>query len=510
MSRALARRARVASYHPDTRATRRPRARELRAVRATARGLASRCRGVRLPLLVIAVCGFSVGFGSAASANTLLPASVSLPIQVPSLGNWADGTATLAVTYTDTQATGTVTTTPIAFAKGYVFHVDTCIKAHMVSPKHSYDTQCSEKTLDTTASLGTVSITAPTVTDALARPQTGGNAYFSYEVSVSQKQSDGSFKETASSWPSSGLRGASISLPPIDSTTATAPVSEGVMTSTNKTGGLDTGQPDSFCSPTGANQPSAPDAGVSTTSLGTGAPAYYEVGEPTGAYAGQPPKGVMLVIHGGGWEMVGPGYVGYERGDANRWRDRGWRTVNIDYRPCNQSWTDVQWFYDQARQVWGSGMPYCALGESAGGHLALMLAAGRPSLSCVVDEAGPSDGTTLRNESTPAGGTDGPRWAYNLLAAAVGPDFVPWWSPARFASGIHARVLFAVSANDPIVPYAQGTELKQNMLASNPSAYVDTLQLAGGTTPWVHANISADALTTFTQHEDQLVAPLVG
>ena len=32
-----------------------------------------------------------------------------------------------------------------------------------------------------------------------------------------------------------------------------------------------------------------------------GAPAYYEVGLPTGAYAGQAPRGAMLVIHGGGW-----------------------------------------------------------------------------------------------------------------------------------------------------------------------------------------------------------------
>ena len=134
-------------------------------------------------------------------------------------------------------------------------------------------------------------------------------------------------------------------------------------------------------------------------------------------------------------------------------------------------------------------MPYCALGGSAGGQLALLLAASRPSVDCAVDEAGPTDGTTLKFQSTSAGGTDGPRWVYNLLTAAVGPEFVHWWSPALFP--IKARVLFAVAAKDPYIPYAQGTELRTKMLNADPNAYVDLLQLADGSNNWVHAGISS-------------------
>ncbi len=148
------------------------------------------------------------------------------------------------------------------------------------------------------------------------------------------------------------------------------------------------------------------------------------------------------------------------------------------------------------------------MGGSAGGNLALMLAAARPTVSCVISEAGPTDALAIKNESTPAGSTNGPRWVYNLLAAAVSPEMAVWWSPALF--NIHARVLWAISAGDPYIPWAQGTELQSNMRGANPSAYVDLLDLPAGTTPWVHADISAAALTTFQAAEQQLVAPLVG
>ena len=94
-------------------------------------------------------------------------------------------------------------------------------------------------------------------------------------------------------------------------------------------------------------------------------PAYYEVGEPTGAYAGRSPKGVMLTIHGGGWYLNGAGAVWSMRGNADRWRARGWRTVNLSYRACGNSVTDVLGFYDKVKVTY-PGKPICALGGSAG------------------------------------------------------------------------------------------------------------------------------------------------
>jgi acetyl esterase/lipase len=215
----------------------------------------------------------------------------------------------------------------------------------------------------------------------------------------------------------------------------------------------------------------------------------------------------MLIINGGGWYMNGAGMVASDRSDADYWRAAGWRTVNLTYRPCSQSFGDILWFYDQARSLWGSSLPYCGLGASAGGNLALMLGAARSTLSCVISEAGPTDATTIANESTPVGSTNGPRWVYNLLTAAVGPEQLFWWSPALFP--IHARVLWAISAGDPFIPWAQGTELRSKMLAANPAASVNLLQLASGTTSWVHAGISALAVATLQQAEQQLVAPLI-
>ena len=42
----------------------------------------------------------------------------------------------------------------------------------------------------------------------------------------------------------------------------------------------------------------------------------------------------MLVLHGGGWSSVGEAKLRVTRADAERWRARGWRTVNASYRPC--------------------------------------------------------------------------------------------------------------------------------------------------------------------------------
>jgi acetyl esterase/lipase len=442
-----------------------------------------------------------------AAANAIAPASISSSVNViSSLGGWSDGTATMSVGFTDTSATATVSSPSVGLGPGHIFHVDTCIKAHSFKG-FSYATTCQEKTVDTTANAGSIYVAAPTATATMLRPAAGSSAYFSSIVSISDKQSNNSFNTVASSWPSSDLMGASVAVPSVGALTAPIPASEGVMWSNRATGGINTGQPDSFCQGFQYPPPTSVGSGVSTSAMGPNAPAYYEVGEPTGAYAGHQPKGIMLVINGGGWFMNGPGMVASDRTDADQWRAAGWRTVNLTYRACNQSFADVQWFYDQARTLWGSNLPYCALGGSAGGNLALLLAASRSTVSCVISEAGPTDALSIKNQTTPAGGSDGPRWVYNLLAAAVSPEMTTWWSPALFA--IHARVLWAISTGDPYIPWSQGTELQSKMLTADPSAYVDLLQLPSGTTPWVHANISSAALSSFQAAEQQLVAPLV-
>jgi len=380
--------------------------------------------------------------------------------------------------------------------------------------KKVHDTTCDHKVVDMTSATAKLVIAAPTVTTTFARQAAGSSGAVTAIVSVAQRKPDGTWKEIASSWPSTGLAGAGVPIPALGASTGAMPPLEGLGMSTTPAGGggVNTGQPESFCAPSTTDLTAPPGDGVTTDGLGDGAPAYYEVGEPTGDYAGQAPKGVMFVIHGGGWYAVGPGLVQTERYEADYWRARGWRTINLTYSGCAQDYKDVTWFYDHARSVYGSTMPFCLLGGSAGGNLALLVAWHHPDAACVIDEGGPTDMMSIPNQTAfaaknPAGQTDGPRWVYNMGAAAFGQDLLAFYSPALFQ--IHARILVGVSAADPYIPFAQATELRDKQLARDPGAYVDIDQLEAGDQQFMHANVSQAALDDFHQREDALVAPLV-
>jgi acetyl esterase/lipase len=260
-------------------------------------------------------------------------------------------------------------------------------------------------------------------------------------------------------------------------------------------------------------------AGVSTDHPAfPDAPGYYEVGLPTGQLQGQTPRGVMLVLHGGGWAKTGVGAVEFVRADADRWRARGWETVNFTYRSCGQSLDDTLWFYDHARAWFDPGLNICALGTSAGGHLALLIGANRPGLYCVVNQAGPTDLRIIQNEfaydvtTGLASQTSGGRVVRNLAASAFGDENLARFSPAALASGTlnGTRVLQGFSADDPLVSFQQAADLASAMQAANPGAYVDELQLGTGTIPFAHGRVTQAALDDFYAREQQLVEPVTG
>jgi acetyl esterase/lipase len=285
-------------------------------------------------------------------------------------------------------------------------------------------------------------------------------------------------------------------------------------------GGVNTGQPGSTCAPSdGGLAYTAPGAGISTTALGP-APAYYELGQPTGAFAGQPAKGLMITIHGGGWYVVGPGAVVVERPAADLWRSRGWETLNITYRACAQSLTDVMWFHDAARRLVGTALPLCATGGSAGGHLALMMASLRSDVGCVIAEAAPADLVILPTQlaynpvSAKLDQTAGPRWTYNLAVAAFGVTQLAAMSPALHPGS--TRLLLATAQRDEFVPWAQAQEMASAAKASNPHNYVDVQQLQPGTLSYTHltptkgTGVSTSANNEYLVHQLKSVAPLVG
>jgi acetyl esterase/lipase len=461
-----------------------------------------------LSLVVVAVVAAS------AAANVPEPLTRTNPVRIPWTGSTANGTLTTQVTYSGTAATATASSgDTISLGTGDTFRLRTCVVYHLYGTTPM--SRCSERSVDTTGNTDTVHTHAPPVTISdQPRPTTQPWAYF---TAVTEVRNASSPTVLAHSWPDDGLQGAGIAVAPQDQLTGTLPPNSSVTLDGPFTSAINSGQADSICTGEPAESAGSPPAGVSTSHPGfAGAPAYYEVGMTTGDHEGQAPRGVMLVIHGGSWAAHGSFWVQTMRGDADRWRARGWETVNLSYRPCGQSLGDVLWFYDHARAWFGPGTTICALGTSAGAHLALLIGANRPDLYCAVSQAGPTDLTRIQGEPAynPATGlhdsTLGSRLAHNLGAAAFGEENLPSYSPSAQASSTlkSTRVLQGFSADDALVPFQQASDLGQAMTAANPVAYVDNVQLASGTIPFGHGLVSQAALDDFYAREERLVAPV--
>jgi acetyl esterase/lipase len=236
--------------------------------------------------------------------------------------------------------------------------------------------------------------------------------------------------------------------------------------------------------PTKAPAQSTPPVLGSLDSSGAGN-RFYEIYDPVGA-----PRGTVLLIHGGGWQddrgKQSPRY--YDATLALTLRAEGWRVVNIGYtqgyRPTGAPdptpmLRDVVAFYDQIRSAFGG--PVCADGQSAGGHLAAMLAVERPTLTCAVLDAAPTDLPSLLPKSN----------AQNFIKGTFGtdPSTLAHWSPARdWRSTIHTPVYATFAANDPTVPPQQGAIFK----GADPKANVDTVP--GGTFYWLHSLVNYNSL----------------
>jgi len=255
-----------------------------------------------------------------------------------------------------------------------------------------------------------------------------------------------------------------------------------------------------------------PGPGVTTSGLGADAPGYYEIGAPTGKYAGVAPKAIMLVIHPGGWFLVGKEVLAHwARPMADRWRSAGWQTVTVDYRACGQSIYDVLWFMNRLRYLHPHAV-ICATGSSAGGHLALLLATMRPDLACAISHAGPSDLLGLGQQFTyDAKGhwTDaGPKLVSNYATAAFGRDSLLARSPRQHAAQIRARILLATGQTDPLIPGVQDEDFAQALRLQRPGGYVDQLSLPPGDQFFVHTYVTKQSLQELRVREDALVAPL--
>jgi acetyl esterase/lipase len=230
---------------------------------------------------------------------------------------------------------------------------------------------------------------------------------------------------------------------------------------------------------------------------------------PSGPWRGRPARGLMMLLHGGGWYIVGPGPLSTERADADRWRRRGWLTINIDYPACARSLSGVLWFHDRVRARYGRRLALCAAGASAGAHLALMLAVRRRDVGCVVGLGTPTDLRTLARDASAGGSREGSRAVFDLGRNAFGAGRLTAMSPVAQTATLRARVLLALARRDSVIPLSQAPALRRAILRRRPRAYVQSIVLAPGPIPWIHAPVSAAALRRLYAAELRLVAPLV-
>jgi dipeptidyl aminopeptidase/acylaminoacyl peptidase len=185
--------------------------------------------------------------------------------------------------------------------------------------------------------------------------------------------------------------------------------------------------------------------------------------------------------------------------DVQRWNERGFATVNIDYAAGAQSMNDVLSFYDAVREWQGPDVPIAATGASAGGHLSMYIAAQRPDVSFVVSNAGPSDLTRL------AGATDASKSLQAAVDSLFGAENLAGYSPAHNAASMGARVLAANAENDQLVLPDQARYMQE----ARPDL-VDTLILQPGDRPYVHANVSQESLDELHRAEEKLAHQMVG
>jgi pimeloyl-ACP methyl ester carboxylesterase len=178
-------------------------------------------------------------------------------------------------------------------------------------------------------------------------------------------------------------------------------------------------------------------------------------GEP----ADEDPAGVVMLLHGGGWKPDPAAYALQRDVAAPGLQDDGYATVAVGYDEGAKGFRQIQDVYAQARKRYPD-LPICAVGISAGGNLALMLATREPKLDCVVTFAAPTDLTTLAKQDPQADE------AYQGAVEVFGKDGLERFSPVRYAKRIHARVLMIAAETDPIVPAAQSRELAQALPSS--------------------------------------------
>jgi dipeptidyl aminopeptidase/acylaminoacyl peptidase len=204
----------------------------------------------------------------------------------------------------------------------------------------------------------------------------------------------------------------------------------------------------------------------------------------------------VVLLHGGAWKAVGPAATAALQPAADRFAGLGLRVANVDYRAGASSLIDAGRALRRLHR-----RRVCVYGESAGGQLALMLAARHPSVRCVITVGAVGDLVGLRRDHAT-------KLLLDLTARAWAhePGGLRAHSPLTFAGRLRIPVLLAGLRHDPIVPVAQQRRLARRL----PRARL--LLQDAGSHAFVHGKASPAGLRRLHRAETGLLrrALLVG
>ncbi|WP_030931578.1 alpha/beta hydrolase [Streptomyces sp. NRRL S-646] len=213
----------------------------------------------------------------------------------------------------------------------------------------------------------------------------------------------------------------------------------------------------------------------------------------------QAPLPVIIYIHGGGWRTgtrtdMGPRLRTWRPSPFARLAQAGFAVASLDYRLTGEATHPAQLEDVTAAKAWldtradelglDTGLTL-AWGESAGAHLAALLALTTPVRGCIT-WYGPMDLTTLADQSRPGSyDSASPTTREALLLGAPpakAPDRARAASPVTHVTADAPPFLILHGTDDTLIPLAQGEQLATALRAAG--ARVDFRPVPGANHAW--------------------------